>query len=54
MKILLISVNYLHSHNIFHRDIKPENLMLEEKDNLESLKFIDFGAAVKFDSGKLF
>ena len=45
MKILLTTINYMHSHNIFHRDIKPENILLAKAEELESLKLIDFGTA---------
>lgn len=54
MKILLTTVNYMHSHNIIHRDIKPENIMLAKENDLESLKMIDFGTAAEFDTGKIF
>jgi serine/threonine protein kinase len=45
-KGLLEGVNYLHSVNIMHRDLKPENIMFKEKDDLTSLKIVDFGLAV--------
>jgi serine/threonine protein kinase len=32
-----------------HKDLKPENLLLQEKDNVEYVKVIDFGTAQKFD-----
>ncbi len=28
-----------------HRDLKPENIMFKDKDNLDSLKIVDFGLA---------
>lgn len=39
---LLLSLSYLHSHDICHRDLKPENLLFTD-DTHESLKLIDFG-----------
>ncbi len=44
---LLSAVSYLHSNEICHRDIKPENVMFSEKDDLNSLKLIDFGLSVQ-------
>ena len=40
---ILSAVQYLHSNDICHRDIKPENIMFANKDDLTSLKLIDFG-----------
>jgi calcium/calmodulin-dependent protein kinase I len=34
--------------NMIHRDIKPYNIMLAEKNNLDSVKIIDFGLAVMY------
>lgn len=39
---LLLSVSFLHSHNMFHRDIKPENCMINKDTYL--LKLCDFGS----------
>ena len=44
---LLSAVSYLHSFEICHRDIKPENVMFSEKDDINSLKLIDFGLSVQ-------
>lgn len=40
---LLSAVCYLHSRDICHRDIKPENVMLNNFNDLTTLKLIDFG-----------
>lgn len=42
------AIQYLHSRNIMHRDLKPENMLLKEKNNIESIKIIDFGTAISF------
>ena len=48
---LLSAVEYLHLKQICHRDIKPENIMLNNYNDLTSLKLIDFGlSAQHFDS----
>ena len=39
---LLLSLEYIHSHNIIHRDIKPENLILDSRGYL---RLTDFGIA---------
>lgn len=51
MKILLSTVNYLHKQGIFHRDLKGENIVLAEKNNLNSLKLIDFALATYNEEG---
>ena len=40
---ILLAVEYLHSKQICHRDIKPENIMISKKNDLTSIKIIDFG-----------
>ena len=48
MRQILSAIAYLHHHNICHRDLKPENILLKEKDNILSIKLIDFGIAKVF------
>ena len=45
MKQLLSGVSHLHSLNIAHRDLKPEYILLNEAENIQQLKIIDFGTA---------
>ena len=54
IKLILKAVNYLHEHNIIHRDLKPgnnlhiiENIMFAKKNDINSLKLIDFGLSTK-------
>lgn len=42
----ILSLKYLHSHNIIHRDIKPSNILIDEN---YDVKIIDFGEATKID-----
>ena len=47
MKQILEAIHHLNIQNIIHRDIKPENLVFANKNNLNSLKLIDFGLATE-------
>ena len=51
VKQLLLAISYLHEKNIVHRDIKPENILFEEKNQLASIKLIDFGIAIRLSPG---
>ena len=44
---ILSAVSYLHNNYICQRDIKPENIMILNKDDLNSIKLIDFGLSVE-------
>lgn len=35
----------MHSLKIMHRDLKPSNLMFSDKNNMKSLKVVDFDMA---------
>lgn len=37
---------YLESMDLIHRDIKLENILLAKKNDITSLKIIDFGLAI--------
>lgn len=47
VKTLCKAVKYLHDENITHRDLKPENIILGAKNDLGSMKLVDFGLACK-------
>lgn len=49
---ILTGIEYMHSKNIMHRDLKPENIMLQRKNDLGSLKIVDFGLATSTDVDK--
>ena len=46
---LVETVEYMHQHKIVHRDLKLQNILLEEKDDLNHIKIIDFGIAGVFN-----
>jgi calcium-dependent protein kinase len=43
----MYALSYLHVNKICHRDIKPENFLLFKKGDINHIKMIDFGLAVK-------
>uniref|UniRef100_A0A7S1X2E9 Protein kinase domain-containing protein n=1 Tax=Tetraselmis chuii TaxID=63592 RepID=A0A7S1X2E9_9CHLO len=47
MKTLLAALVSVHRVGVCHRDIKLENIVLGEKDDLASLRLIDFGLAAR-------
>ena len=48
MEQVFSAILYLHKRGIVHRDIKPENIMLSKKDDIYSIKLIDFGTSKAF------
>lgn len=42
VNMMLLAINYIHSHSIVHRDLKLENFLYETKES-DHLKLIDFG-----------
>jgi serine/threonine protein kinase len=47
-------VLHLHKIGIMHRDIKPENILLKTKEDLNSVKLIDFGLSKDASTTKSF
>jgi|DEB0MinimDraft_12_1074336.scaffolds.fasta_scaffold18423_1 calcium/calmodulin-dependent protein kinase I len=43
MKTVLEAVCYLHEQGVIHRDLKTANILLNDPDDLSSIKIIDFG-----------
>ena len=54
IKQIFNALSYLHySVDVCHRDIKPENIMFSEKNNISSLKLLDFGLSSDSFESKL-
>ena len=43
IKEIAKGIKYMHLFGLVHRDLKPENIVFENKNDIESLKIIDFG-----------
>lgn len=43
IKQLLNAIAYCHEMGIIHRDIKPENILLKNRNDISTIKLIDFG-----------
>jgi serine/threonine protein kinase len=41
-------VEHVHSKNYVHRDLKPENVLLDDDDDMTSVKLADFGLSATF------
>lgn len=38
-----MAVEYIHLHDIIHRDLKPHNILINDVNDLSTIKLIDFG-----------
>ena len=52
MKQLLYGLHFMHSKNYIHRDIKPENILFKSHKDLNTLKIVDFGLAIKIEKNE--
>lgn len=43
MRSIMKAVTYIHERGIIHRDLKTANILLEDVNDLSSIKIIDFG-----------
>ena len=60
MRSIINAVAYMHDNGIIHRDLKPgtfnfinielyiENILVSDKNNLSTVKVIDFGLSQKY------
>ena len=48
MKNILSALVHMHERDIMHRDLKPQNILFADKNDLSSVKIIDFGLSEKY------
>lgn len=48
MKHIINAIAYIHNNNIVHRDVKLENILINDINDIHSIKIIDFGLSSKF------
>lgn len=48
IKSIISAVAHLHNYGIVHRDLKLQNILIKDKNNLSTIKLIDFGLSDKF------
>ena len=46
IKGILNAISHITRFNMIHRDIKPSNIVIENPDNLETVKLLDFGLSL--------
>ena len=46
VKGVLNAVSHITRFNMIHRDIKPSNIVIEDPNNLETVKLVDFGLSL--------
>lgn len=50
IKGILQGLKHLHRHDYVHRDLKPGNVVLTDSQQLDKVKLVDFGLAVKYQT----
>lgn len=47
MRCILKAVSYIHQIGIVHRDLKPDNILVDDFNDLNTIKIADFGLSAK-------
>jgi len=42
----------LHENGIVHRDLKPDNILIDDIDDLSTIKIADFGLSAKWEQSR--
>ena len=50
IKGVLLGVKHIHKNDYVHRDLKPSNIVISDINNLETVKLVDFGLAIKYQT----
>lgn len=50
IKGILLGLRHLHQFDFIHRDLKPSNVVVEDLNDLETVKLVDFGLAIKYQA----
>lgn len=50
VKGILLGLRHIHANDYVHRDLKPSNIVISNIGDLESVKIVDFGLAIKYQS----
>lgn len=45
---MLSGLSHMHEKDTLHRDLKPSNVLLMDKNDLGSVRIIDFGLSEKY------
>ena len=48
MRSILSALAHMHEKDTVHRDLKPQNILLADRNDLTSVKIIDFGLSEKY------
>ena len=48
IKHILRALVHIHERDIMHRDLKPQNILFADRNDLSSVKIIDFGLSEKY------
>lgn len=48
IKGILKGLREIHLNDYVHRDLKPSNIVISDFNDLESVKIVDFGLAIKY------
>ena len=47
---ILKGMKHIHHNDYVHRDLKPSNVVVSNPNDLETIKIVDFGLAVKYQT----
>ena len=50
VKGILQGLKHIHTMDLVHRDLKPSNVVIDDINNLDTVKLVDFGLAIKFQT----